>query len=217
MAISQELIAALDDLIQVGAQASAALRSAYEVRVQTDPTVLPQLNAVAVAQGVLSSIKIAARTEQSIPVLVQNARDAVAKLASLAGAAGDAALASSLGLKVQAMSAQMKADGLGTPWMWILGIGAVGIIGYFAWQRYSKKRTIASFEYPDSAAEDLRPKLQGLGRALGRLGGASCRQRQLGRGPKRRKSLGAGPSKYEFEPETRLEGIQRGSSRRSRK
>ncbi len=204
MAITQELVAALDDLIQVGAQASASIRELV------DRLSAPDQASLDVAMGTLNSVKTSVRTEQSMPTLITSARDAVSKLQDLAGRVGDSQLAGALKVKVEAFSSQMKASGMGFPWMTVLGVGAGAIAAYYLWKSYSKPKKIASFEYPDSDASDIRPKLQGISRALGRFRSApqkksSCRPR-----------LGAA-DKYEFEPETRLEGIHRGSRRRSRK
>ncbi len=222
MAISAELIAALDDLIQTGAQASAALRTTIEqmMNLGGHPAqmneVTRRLTAVHVAQSVIDNIKAAARTEQSMPVLITKARDTVKQLGDLANKMGDSALASSLGMKVQAFSAQMKADGLGVPWLTVLGIGAGAIAAWYVWKSYSKKTKVASFEYPDSEASDRRPQLRGLSKALGsfKVGGKTSQCRPMGKG-KRLGRLGAA-EKYEFEPEIRLEGL-RGSRRRSKK
>ncbi len=206
--ITQELIAAFDDLLQAGAQASAALRATIE---QMAGPRTWETGAVDSAQGVIDSARAAARTEQSMPSLITGARDAVAKLQQVAGRVGDAALESSLGMKVQAFSAQMKASGLGPPWLTILGIGAGAIAAWYFWKEYTKKKRIASFEYPEPQ-DDVRPRLKGLSKSLGSFRAAApCRQ--LGRGKRR---LGGLEEKYEFEPESRLEGL-RGQRRRSKK
>ncbi len=205
--ISQELVAALDDLIQVGARASASLREAVE---QLSGNHTWAVTAVAASQGVIDNVKAAARTQQSMPTLIAAARDAVAKLQDVAGRIGQTDLASGLKLKVDAFTAQMKADGLGTPWLTILGLGAGAVAAWYLWKQYSKKKSVASFEYPEP--DDNRRRLKGMGKALGSFKtsfGAPASCRQLGRG----KRLG-----YEFEPESRLEGFRRrGPGRRSSK
>ncbi len=208
--ISQELIAALDDLIQAGAQASAALRETLER--MSGPA--GQMNAVAAAQGVIDNVKSAVRTEQTMPTLITAARDAVEKLQNVAHSIGSSDLAGALRTKVDAFTAQMKASGLGTPWLTIIGLGAGAIAAWYFWKQYNKKKSIASFEYPEPDADDIRPRLRGMSKSLGALRssfGAPSSCRQLGRG----KRLG-NAEKYEFEPESRLEGL-RGSRRRRNK
>lgn len=213
--ISQELIAALDDLIQVGAQASASLREAVE-RLAGPRTW--ERNSIDVAMGTLGSVKTAVRTEATMPSLITSARDAVVKLQDVAQRMNETDLAGTLKMKVEAFSAQMKASGLGTPWLTILGIGAGAIAAWYLWKEYSKKKQVASFEYPEPEVDDIRPRLRGMGKALGsfakygKLGANSSSCRPLGRG-KRLGRMGAA-DKYEFEPETRLEGF-RGKRRRS--
>lgn len=208
--ITQELVAALDDLLQAGARASSTLRSALE---QIAGPRSWEHETIDSAQGVISSVRTASRTEQTLPMLVTSARDAVAKLQVVAGRIGQSDLASALKLKVDTFSAQMKAAGLGTPWLTILGLGAGAVAAYFLWKQYSKKRRIASFVRPDNDASDTSDRVRMMGRSLGAFRAkAPCRQ--LGRG-KRLGRMGAA-EKYEFEPEIRLEGINRGSRRSTR-
>ncbi len=210
--ITQELIAALDDLLQAGAQASASLRAAIENLAGPRSW---ETGAVNSAENILNSVKTAARTEQSMPTLIASTRDAAVKLQQVAGRVGDAALESALGLRIQTFTAHMKASGLGTPWLTILGIGAGAIAAWYFWKEYTKKTKIASFEEPESEPrDDIRPRLKGMGRALGSFRAAPpCRQ--LGRGKRTLGGFGKA-GKYEFEPETRLEGF-RGKRRRSGK
>ncbi len=207
--ITQELIAALDDLLQVGARASSSLRAAVE---QLAGPRTWERSAIDMAEGTLGSVKTSVRTEQSMPTLIASARDAVAKLQDVAQRVGDSQLAGALKMKVETFSAQMKASGLGTPWLTIIGIGAGAVAAWYLWKSYSKKKRIASFEYPEPE-DTVRPQLAGMRKSLSRLssfkvGRSTCKP-ALGRSGKR---LGAA-EKYEFEPESRLEG-HRGTTRK---
>lgn len=211
--ITQELVAALDDLIQAGASASASLRSAID---QMAGPRTWESNSLDEAMGTLNTVKTAARTEQSMPTIISSARDAAIKLQQVAQRVGNSELAAALGVKVEAFKAHMKAAGLGTPWLTIIGLGAGAIAAYYFWKSYTKKKSIASFEYPEPEVDDRRPKLMGLAKSLGRFRGAPA----LGCGKQKRRSMAGVGEKYEFEPETRLEGFRkpkRGGSRRSSK
>ena len=212
--ITQELIAALDDLIQSGAKASAALRSLLERGGSSDPRVRPSLEAVDAADHVITNVRTAARDEQSMPILLNSARDAVTRLQKVAVDVGNSDLANSLALKVQTFSAHMKASGLGgTSWLTVIGLGAGLVAAYYVWQNYSKTKKIDSFVYPDDD-DDVRPMLQGMSKSLGKFskfGGSTCGPK-LGRSGGARR-LGGLSKKYEFEPESRLEGHRGGLSK----
>ena len=77
--VTQELVTALDDLIQAGASASATLRAKLEQLAgsSTEPKWLQMLTQVAVSQGTINNVKTAQRTEQTVPQLLAQARDAV--------------------------------------------------------------------------------------------------------------------------------------------
>ena len=211
--ITAELIAALDDIIQAGAQASAKIRAALEHMAGTRSATGKEarlIGVVSAQQGILEGARAAARTEQTVPQLLTQARDAVSKISDVAAAMGDSTLANSLKMRVQSISTQMKAAGVGMPWLTILGVGAGAVALYYLWKSYSKTRKIASFVTPDPEPQ-IGPRVRMMGKSLSAFRAAPpCRQ--LGRG----KRLG-GVEKYEFEPETRLEGIQRGSRRRTRR
>jgi len=97
----------------------------------------------------------------------------------------------------------LQAGGYPTfPWLTVLGLAGGAVALYFVWQNYNKTRKIDGMEYPD-VTEDNAPRLRGMSQTLGRFRGSSgCRR--LGAAP---------PEKYEFEPESRLEGY-RGNKRR---
>lgn len=209
--ITPELIAALDDLIQAGARASSALRSRLEQLVQNNPAVMPSLNQVAVSAGVLNQVQSAERTEQSVPKLLIQARDAVQRLSTIAAQVGDSELAQTLSGRAQSISQQMQQAGVGTNWLTVLGLGAAAVAAYMLWQHYGKK-AVATFSSPDPApSSDLRPQLRGMRRALGAFNDygkrSGCSNPRMGR-------FGT-TEKYEFEPEGRLEGYRR-KARRTR-
>lgn len=97
----------------------------------------------------------------------------------------------------------------GPNWMTIIGVvgGAVAI--YFIWKHYQAEKVVDAYDYPEPQ-QDTRHRIRSMGKALGalRLGSGSSR---FGRcGPRR---MGAPPEKYEFEPESRLEGYRRRKAR----
>lgn len=99
--------------------------------------------------------------------------------------------------------AQLAAQGVSTGPNWLTIIGVVGgaVAVYFIWKHYQTDK-VDSFERPDPLEQ--RHQLRGMGRALGsfrRMGASS----QRCPGPRRMGRLG----KYEFEPETRLEGYRK--------
>lgn len=209
--ITPELIAALDDLIQAGARASSALRSRLEQLVQGNPAAMPSLNQVAVSAGVLQQVQSAERTEQSVPQLIVHARDAVKRLGIIADQIGDSDLAQSLNARVSAISQQMQAAGVGTNWLTVLGLGAAAVAAYMLWQHYGK-RAVATFSRPEPVDSDLRPQVRGMRRALNSF--SNYRPRLSGCNNPRMGRFGA-TEKYEFEPESRLEGYRR-KARRAR-
>lgn len=102
-----------------------------------------------------------------------------------------------------------------TPWLTYLGLGAGAIALYFVWQNYTKTKKLGVIDRPDAEEEEIRPRLKNMGRTLGHFkgrSGSSCRP--MGRGPAKRRGLG-GTEKYEFEPESRLEGFR--GKRRSKR
>lgn len=209
MAITQELIASLDDLLQAGAQASASLRSALEQAVQSgpNPSIIQMLTTLGLQQKVISDIRASERTEQTVPQLLSAARAAVDKLSGIAGAIGDSTLANALKMRIQSMSAKMQEAGISTtPWLTILGIGAGAAAVYFLWRHFRKKKALASFEYPDPV-DDVGPKVRQMGRSLGAFRGASGCKPQARKG-RRLGRLGDAEGKYQFEPESSLEGYR---------
>ncbi len=207
--ITQELIAALDDLLQAGAQASAKLRNAIE---QMAGPRTWERDAVSSSAGVIDGVRAGERNEQTIPQMLTQARDAVSRLSDVAQRIGDTALAEALKMRVSTISAQMQAAGIGIPWLTILGIGAGAVAAYYLWRHFKKKKALAVFESPEEP--DVRPRVRQMGRSLGafrKFGGSSCKP-QLGRSGRR---LG-GTEKYEFEPEVRLEGHHSGGRRTRR-
>ena len=99
----------------------------------------------------------------------------------------------------QLIESQTQAARPPVPWLTILGLGAAAVAAYYLWKQYDQTERLESFERPEPG-----PRIRELGRALGAFRGR--RPRGLGRPPK---------SKYEFEPEVRLEGFGRcGRSKR---
>ncbi len=215
--ITQELVSALDDLLQAGAQASAKLRAALEALASSRSATGQEqgrLNVVAAAQQVLDAVRVGTRTEQTVPQMLSQVRSAVSKLSNVATAVGDSTLANALKMRVQGITTQMKAAGVGTPWLTILGLGAGAAALYYLWRHFSKT-SLGSIERPDDEPQiGPRVRMMGMTKSLGAFRSAPpCRQ--LGRG-KRLGRMGAA-EKYEFEPEVRLEG-HRGNRRfRSKK
>jgi len=99
--------------------------------------------------------------------------------------------------------AQLEAGGVsvGPSWSTILLVVGAAVAGYLIWKNYQSPKQVSSAEYPDP------DRLRGMGKALGALGG----RRSMGRlGSCRPRGMGQPPStKYEFEPESRLEGYRR--------
>ena len=202
--ISQNFVAALDDLLQVGAQASASLRATLE---QKDGAGSPLGNVVDSAAAAIANAGQAQRTEQTVPALANAVATAVAQLVSVAQKIGDTELAQSLNAHLQSA----RASGIGgLPWLTILGVGAGAIAVYYAWRYYTRPRKLGTIERPE--LPDNRGRLQGMRKSLGRFKASSlgsCRGRSLGHKSFGRGRLGAPPEKYEFEPEIRLEGYRR--------
>lgn len=207
MAITRELLLALDDLLQTGAQASAKLRAALEAAGA-------RVDVVSQQETIISNARTAERSEQSLPQIVTQARAAVAKLGEVAAQIGDTSLANALKIRVDGISEQMKAAGIGTPWMMIVGVGAGIAALYYLYQHFNGTKALGLISHPDEE-EQIGPRVRMLGKALGTLRprlASSSQCRQLGRG---KRSMGDA-EKYEFEPEIRLEG-HRGSRRRRNK
>jgi len=210
--ITSELIASLDELLQAGTQASISLHERISRMVAENPQIQKYLGIIAAQQSVLTTIRQAQRTEQTIPQILSQARDVAKRLSDIAQLIGESTLANALLMRVQSINAQMKAAGVGTSWLTILGLGAGAAAVYYLWRHFRKKKALAVFEAPEP--DLMRPRINGLKKSLGRLRsyGAPAPCRQLGRTKRR---LGDG-EKYEFEPESRLEG-HRGSRRRRSK
>lgn len=201
--VTAELVAALDDLIQAGAQASASLRSKLEQVIGSNPQALPTLNQVAISQGVLGQVRDAPRTEQTVPQLLLKARDAVDRLSTIANQVGESSLANALKMRSQAITSQMQAAGVGTPWLTIMGVTAGVIAAYYLWKHFNKPKAMGTIEYPD---DDVAPRVRQMGKVLGAFRGRASRSSC-------RKPKALGSAEYEFEPEQRLEGIHRGKRR----
>lgn len=93
----------------------------------------------------------------------------------------------------------------GMSWMTIIGLvgGAVAI--YFIWKHYQTEQVDAR-DYPEP--EDTRHRIRSMGKALGALRMSSGRTQRCGA-----RRMGAPPERYEFEPESRLEGYRRRKAR----
>lgn len=120
-------------------------------------------------------------------------------------AAAHAALLS--GPNATAYKASLEAGGVppsayaapATNWLTWLGLAGGAVALYFIWQNYQKPKQISAHDYPEP---DPRDRVRRMGQALRHsLSGA----RRLGR----LRDADAGGDKYEFEPETRLEGYRR--------
>jgi hypothetical protein len=203
MSVSADFVAALDDLLQAGAAATASLRTA----IGSDPANAPLQGVVQSAADSINNILGTPRTEAVIPSMAQAASTAVSQLIAVARQVGASDLVASLTAHLESA----KAAGVGAfPWVWVLGLVAAAAGGYYLWKS-QKKTQIANFEAPESV--DTRPQLMGMRKSLSRF--ASHRSSGC-RGPKRR-ALGGGEGrarmggaeKYEFEPEIRLEGMNR--------
>lgn len=208
MTISTDFVAALDDLLQAGAAATASLRTA----IGSDPANAPLQGVVQSAADSINGIIATDRTEAVLPSMAQAASTAVSQLIAVARQVGASDLVASLTAHLEGA----KAAGIGAfPWLWVLGIGAVAIGGYYLWKS-QKKTQVTSFESPDELPDTRRPQLMGMSKSLSRFASFKGRSSSSCRGPKRR-ALGAA-EKYEFEPELRLEGMKRTtkSNRRSR-
>jgi hypothetical protein len=101
--------------------------------------------------------------------------------------------------------ATLAAQGVqvGASWLTIIGLVGGAIAVYFIWQHYQEDKLVDAHDYPEP--RDTRMHLRGVRSALGTL---APRKRVAGCGSKRMGRLGAA-EKYEFEPETRLEGYRR--------
>lgn len=88
----------------------------------------------------------------------------------------------------------------GPNWLSVLGLVGGALALYFIWKHYQSPKQVSSHEYPEP--QDVRPRIRGLGRALGAFGRGKSFGRKYGNTPS---------SKYEFEPEGRLEGLRRRS------
>lgn len=91
----------------------------------------------------------------------------------------------------------------GPNWLVLLGLAGGAVAVYFIWKHYQKEQ-VGTLSYPDPAYS--RHQMRDMGKALGafRMGNSgkcsTCGPR-IGR-------LGS-HKKYQFEPETRLEGIRK--------
>lgn len=185
MTISQEFLAALDDLLQAGAAASGALRAKLQ---DSDPLA----SVVTSAASTISILSGSQRTDQSLPGLASSAASAVSQLVAVAQKIGDSQTVSDLSARLS----RAKAAGIGgMSWLTIIGLAAGAAAIYYLWWNHKKKKALAAFEYPDPVEDDVRPRLKGMSKTLGRF---RAGPRSMGR-------LGSG-KKYEFEPEIRLEG-----------
>lgn len=197
--IDQNFINALDDLIQTGAKASAALR----VRLtQMDPEGTASfLAAVSDAQQVLASIDVRQVTDQIASSVSSAASKAVDQLGKIAATIGDSDTAQTLAAHAQSFQDAAKAAGVGTNWMIVLGVGAGLVAAYFLYQHYTRTQALGTIDRPEI---DDRPMIEGMGKALSRF-------QRLAPSPHRRpqRRLGGTTPKYEFEPEIRLEGYKR--------
>lgn len=176
---------ALDDLVKFASNALSHLRAAAQRA--NDPEAI----------GVADQVRSVLAAPQT-PDMVKAAYDQLIRLATRLK---DSDAASQLREK-------LKASGLGTNWLTILGLGAGAVAAYFLYQHYFGDRKVFSIHRPEP--EDPRPRLKGMSRALGsfqRLG-----SRRLGAGPRRMNGV---TEKYEFEPEIRLEGLR--NKRQSRR
>jgi hypothetical protein len=110
--------------------------------------------------------------------------------------------------------ASLQANGIqtGPSWLTILGVVGGAIAVYFIWKNYQTEE-VGSYERPEPS--EVRYQMRGVRDALGALGGrhrmAGCSPRRLGAPPSAR--AGSTSSKYEFEPEIRLEGYRRKARR----
>lgn len=100
----------------------------------------------------------------------------------------------------------LKAGGypVGLPWLTIIGVGAGALAVYFIWKNYSSTKKLNAMDYPEPE-ESSGDRIRMMGSSLAHLKGGGKKLC----GPKR---LG-GHKKYEFEPETRLEGYRKKRSR----
>lgn len=130
-------------------------------------------------------------------------------------ATADAALRSSDPVKYNAM---LVAGGVppapGMSMLTWLGLGAGAVALYLLWKNYTKTKKLDAVDYPESD-EDNGGRLHNMSRALGHFRGGS----KSFKGARKFGSCSNGlpsPRKYQFEPETRLEGYRKLKSRSRR-
>lgn len=150
--------------------------------------------------GVIRSVLVSGK------VIDATASDGDVAAAHAAQLAGPAATEYKAALAAQGVN-------VGPNWLTIIGLAGGAVALYFIWKHYQKEQ-VDEIIRPDP--DEQRHQLRGMSRALGsfrRLGQPkSCAGPRVGRMGR----LGAGPSsKYEFEPETRLEGYRRKARRAS--
>lgn len=202
--ITQELVAALDDLLQAGAQASASLRAKLDSQIFLQAPDLRNslINTVEAARAEVTGAASVERNEQTIPGLASAAANVVSRLIAVANQLGESDMAGALSIRLQ----RARGAGAGAfPWLLVLGIGGAAVAAFIAWKMYRRRRMVAAYEAPED--DDTRPRLRNMSKVLGSFRGrpSGCRSRPR---------MGAPPEKYEFEPEVRLEGHRGGSSRR---
>lgn len=185
--ISQELLTALDDVLQAGSSAVAYLRSKVQ-----DPALT---NVVSQAELMMTSVRTADRTEGMMPQIVSTAKAAADQLVGVANQVGETGLAQDLKARASKLSS--------VSWLTIIGLAAGAFAIYYLWFRNKKAKALAVFEAPDPV--DERPRLQGMSRALGSFKSLGSTRKLGGCRP----ALGSGGKKYQFEPESSLEGYRR--------
>lgn len=132
---------------------------------------------------------------------------------------GDVATAHAMTLQSPSATqykAQLEAQGVAVGPNWLTVVGVVGglVAIYFIWQHYQKPELVDAREYPEPY--ENRHRIRSMGKALGAFkfgsaGRSSCAGPRLSGSRK----FGGASSKYEFEPEIRLEGYRRRKARRS--